>query len=217
MSKKRRNETYDYLLRTYGVAGTGGKNRANAGASPDPGQGAELSGGPAGVPARVEMEVIESTECVVGYRNWGLTEVYPVGYLLVSQMGQVTWPQFKRIEAKCKPMEDYSSLSVFSPPSRYGPPRRLLHDSPDSRGECWCGINAWREGVGFTRHTDPNIIQVVGSVNLWGRVIEYKEGWRGQYAYPKELAIIGSGEPKRLEKIATKLELAYGVPCQVWG
>lgn len=215
MSKKRRNETYDYLLRTYGVAGTGGKNRASAGTSSDPGQGAELSGGPAGVPARVEMEVIESTECVVGYRNWGLTEVYPVGYLLASQMGQVTWPQFARMEAKCKPptADPYTfTLSL----SRYAPSKPPPHNSPDATGTCWCGINAWREGVGFARHADPNIIQVVGSVNLWGRVIEYKEGWRGQYAYPKELAIIGSGEPKRLEKIATKLELAYGVPCQVW-
>jgi DNA-binding PadR family transcriptional regulator len=45
-----------------------------------------------------------------------------------------------------------------------------------------------------------------GRVNLWGRVIEHEYGWRGQYAYPYELAVESEDE-----KVARVLRETYAV------
>lgn len=159
------------------------------------------------------IETVESTECFVGYRNWQLSETYPDGYLLWSNQSTV-WTPFKRIEATCKPLHDPMAIFALST-SRYSypgygePPTK--HPSPDPTGKCYCGINAWRDRVSISR---SDAIQVAGSVNLWGSVIEYAKGFRGQFAYPKELVVYGNGDG--LDRVAMKLELAYGVPCQVW-
>ena len=48
---------------------------------------------------------------------------------------------------------------------------------------------------------------VVGSVELWGRVIECEHGWRSEYAYPRELWLLKPG----LEW----LSWTYGVPVRM--
>lgn len=215
MSKKRRNSDYEYFLRTYGPAGTGGQNRPAVGPGAVSGQGSEQPSGPAGTPAS-ELEMIESTEPVVGYRQWQLCEVYPVGYQLVSSQGGVVWPTYKKMTARCLGGGDpymrsfITSIYASNVPQFYED-RHPPHDTPDPTGKCYCGINAWNDGVPIQRNETPI---VVGSVNMWGRVIEYKEGYRAEFAYPKELAVVGKGDG--LDRIATSLELAYGVPCRVW-
>lgn len=49
---------------------------------------------------------------------------------------------------------------------------------------------------------------VVGTVALWGRVLECEHGWRAQYAYPRSLTVYGD------EETAEALGAAYGVPVE---
>jgi hypothetical protein len=52
---------------------------------------------------------------------------------------------------------------------------------------------------------------VLGRVLLWGSVVEGARGWRGEYAYPKDLFVIeGRG---RTSELLEGLQ-AYGVPVQ---
>ena len=54
-----------------------------------------------------------------------------------------------------------------------------------------------------------NIVDVIGQVEIWGRVIECENGWRSEFAYPKELWLVGEG----LESLSWK----YGVPVRKLG
>lgn len=73
---------------------------------------------------------------------------------------------------------------------------------------CNCGVWAFKDvdrlvaaiGSGY------NNIKVIGSVSLWGRVIETENGYRAQYAYPSELWLLDGS----LEELA----LIYGVPVR---
>jgi hypothetical protein len=49
-------------------------------------------------------------------------------------------------------------------------------------------------------------VDVVGTVEIWGRVIECRNGFRSEYAYPKELWLLRDG----LEH----LSWTYGVPVR---
>ena len=49
-------------------------------------------------------------------------------------------------------------------------------------------------------------VKVVGMVEMWGRVIECQNGWRAQYAYPKELWLLGRDHDY--------LSWTYGVPVR---
>jgi hypothetical protein len=67
--------------------------------------------------------------------------------------------------------------------------RRVPHDAPDPG--CVCGIYATRSPEDFARPRPawppPT---VVGTVSLWGRVIEHESGWRAASAYPARLAVV---------------------------
>lgn len=215
MAKKRsiEDELREYNQRAYGFSRQGSQNYTGIGSGANPGKGAEQSSGPAGKSA--SLEVVEKSECVVGVRMWGIHEVYPHGWRLTSAQGQIAWPFYKRMEARCNSVmfgSPWGAPTWFISVPDPGNPQPV-HPSPDAAGKCYCGINAYKEedGVHIARSDVP---VVVGTINLWGRVIEYTHGWRGQYAYPKELMVAGTGEG--LERIATKLELAYGVNCGVW-
>jgi hypothetical protein len=61
--------------------------------------------------------------------------------------------------------------------------------------------------------------RVIGTVNLWGTVVEAERGWRASCAYPKEI-YVPTREPRgRLvdaEEIAVRLA-DYGVPVHIVG
>ena len=63
------------------------------------------------------------------------------------------------------------------------------HRAPDPR--CRCGIYASRSLADFERPRPawppPT---VVGTVALWGTVIEHERGWRAQHAYPARLRLV---------------------------
>ena len=47
---------------------------------------------------------------------------------------------------------------------------------------------------------------VIGRVSLWGRVFENTGGWRGQFAYPYDLVLVGGDE-----QLAAELRDRYAV------
>ena len=70
-------------------------------------------------------------------------------------------------------------------PVHAGCARRRPHRVPGL--DCTCGIHATHETDPLRRTRDP---AVLGSVALWGRVLEHAHGFRAEYAYPQRLALI---------------------------
>lgn len=163
------------------------------------------------------MIIETGEEPIVGYRVWQVHETYPHGWQLFSgPNGGVAWPFCKRIEAVCRPNSNSYPLFSLSITGASMVEQTPIppHDSPDSEGRCYCGINAYKDCVAVQRS-----LSVYGEVNLWGRVIVYQDGYRAQFAYPKKLVVATYLKPKhikRAEKIADALAFSYQVPCEVW-
>lgn len=56
-------------------------------------------------------------------------------------------------------------------------------------------------------------LEVIGEVNMWGKVIVTERGFRGQYAYPRRLIVLGR-DGDRVAEIAGELSI-YGVPVEI--
>ncbi len=133
-----------------------------------------------------------SVEPITGWRIWNLSEDRRRGPLLhPAGSGVDAWPPREPVRARCA-----------------GP--RLLglvhrpHIAPDLG--CSCGVYAARSLGTFERprpaYPPP---PVVGTVSLWGRVVEHELGWRAASAYPAQLRLVcamcawfepGPGTPK---------------------
>lgn len=104
--------------------------------------------------------------------------------------------------------------------------RMPLHEAPAV--DCVCGIYGGRE-AGQARLflalpvDDAVVYRVLGSMAMWGRVVEAELGWRSERAYPHELYVPRWDRGARLgwrrrrlraDEVAGGLE-AYGVPVEV--
>jgi hypothetical protein len=146
---------------------------------------------------------------IVGYRVWGVDSDND----LRSQCWNVRWPVHKKMTATCR-----TGLGAC----------QLLAANRDRRTgiEHHCGIYAFKtESLlrAYVRDMDeksrlfpPNMYSdnhdlVLGTVYLWGNVIECSDGYRAECAYPKEVFQSAWSVIKRnrLEKIV-KL---YGISC----
>jgi hypothetical protein len=105
-----------------------------------------------------------------------------------------------------------------------------LHDPPNY--DCCCGIHAVSTSDRALAYLDsavdksPRAVQrVLGTVSLWGRVVESERGWRAAHAYPScivvpsrrlQRAAAAALWPYRLSPrdVARELE-AYGVPVEL--
>jgi len=79
-----------------------------------------------------------------------------------------------------------------------------MHEAPFMR--CNCGFWAFRTLEILEEALKGYTPIVIGTVDLWGRLIECKNGWRAQFAYPRELWLLKSD----LEH----LSWTYGVPVR---
>jgi hypothetical protein len=52
---------------------------------------------------------------------------------------------------------------------------------------CTCGLYAVEEPELLRAARDP---AVIGTVDMWGRVMEHERGYRAEFAYPQRLALI---------------------------
>jgi len=131
---------------------------------------------------------------------------------LRSMVMVAQWPQKQTFRAVCHtsvdPFRRY--LIRHAKEGLFDPHGHSLHESPEMR--CFCGIYAtktlrhlWRQ---FS--LDYYGAYAIGEVWLWGNVIEGTDGFRAQYAYPKQLFI-----SSRAKRSAKSLRKTYGVPVTV--
>lgn len=163
---------------------------------------------PGGHPSGVAPDLVEP---ILAWRGWLVVDT-PAGVRLHSTARAQVWGPGVPVTATCRP------------PSRLLPwPRRAPHPAP-AEG-CTCGVHAAGDLPGALQILDPYARlgwrvrhRILGTVALWGRVVECADGWRAEHGYPAELIISARrlhGVPvPDLEDITTAL-VSYGVPVRV--
>jgi hypothetical protein len=117
------------------------------------------------------------TEPIIGWRFWRTDEEGILYSLTRRAGGHLTrWPQLRPAQASCRAGLDHLS------------PHRT----------CRCGWYACRSVTDLVRwfafavsacYIHPWEISL-GTVALWGRVIEHRGGWRAEFAYPQRIYAI---------------------------
>lgn len=162
-------------------------------------------------------------EPLIGYRAW-----YVFDGRLASINNHQQWPEKQPMQAKCDNAESgglhgmtgmmssmvTSTVSMTTPV--YATPaqaavlafgqwfNRCRHKAPMIG--CSCGIYAHKHVNGSYMQSAPGSYHAWGEVYLWGKIQEYEDGYRAQFAYPKSLS---TGAADVAQAIAAK----YGVPC----
>lgn len=139
-------------------------------------------------------------EPIAGWRVWNLSEGETGPRLLPAGSGVDSWQPRQASVARC------------------GAPGILIagigrHAAPDIR--CRCGIYASRSLDVFERPRPAwPPAPVIGTVSLWGTVIEHERGWRGQFAYPSRVRLVcamcawfepGTGVPEVVHAFGSRL------------
>lgn len=146
-------------------------------------------------------------EPIQGWRVWNVSDG-PEGPLLhPAGSGVDVWRPNVPVEARCG-AAPLTSLGIGRP-----------HEAPDMR--CTCGIYAARSLDAFDRPRPawpPS--PVVGTISLWGTVVEHERGWRARFAYPTRLGLVcamcawfepGPGTPEVVHAFAGRLYALCGL------
>ncbi len=153
---------------------------------------------------------------VVGWRTW-LVVATPVGPRLRSIVFGTDWPLGEALPARC----EFALRRPWTRPWHRVP----VHEAPSD--DCDCGIWAAKDiayAMSFFHLYDDllgqrSLHRVVGSVCLWGSVVEGSLGWRATRAYPAHIYVPTHRENGRrvnAENIARGLA-DYGVPVEIVG
>ncbi len=112
----------------------------------------------------------DAIEPVIAWRAWALArtpsgepELRPIIY------AAETWPAREAARAACPPH------------------RSEGHRSPGDR--CTCGLYAV-DGLDRLPRVTGRDVTVVGSVAMWGRLLEHDAGFRAEFAYPQRLRLV---------------------------
>jgi hypothetical protein len=115
--------------------------------------------------------VPDAIEPLVGWRAWALArtmggtlELRPIIY-----SGEI-WPPHEVAPAKCPP---HGGRAGHAPP----------------QADCTCGFYAV-DGLDRLPTVTGRDVTVIGSVALWGRLIEHESGIRAEFAYPERLRLV---------------------------
>jgi hypothetical protein len=151
-------------------------------------------------------------EPIVGWRTWLV--VPESGVLrLRSVVYDSLWAPHNELAARCL---HHAMRLRWRKSSEHVPPAR----------NCACGIYAAREPEEAASYLDGrswadglSVHRVIGTVSLWGRVVECTRGWRGSRAYPKKIYVPPTRAPfwvraERVEEIALALT-DYEVPVEL--
>ena len=127
------------------------------------------------------MRAPDYAGALIGWRVWVVVE-RDGGLRLASVLHDDVWPAHSPLVARCRRSDDR-----FAEPSDLAP-----HAAPQE--ECSCGIHAGRDPDAVRTYLrgrdDPGTIcRVLGTVLLWGSVVECEYGWRASHAYPHRLLI----------------------------
>jgi hypothetical protein len=139
-------------------------------------------------------------EPIEGWRVWNLSEGERGARLLPAGSGVDSWLPRRATEARC----GASGILIAGIGK---------HPAPDIR--CRCGIYASRSLEDFERPRPAwPPTPVVGTVSLWGTVIEHERGWRGRFAYPSRVRLVcamcawfepGTGVPEVVHAFGSRL------------
>jgi len=129
------------------------------------------------------------------------------------------------------PAADSDSCPVFSSvilDTSWAPRRRVSAEHSFDLGsscrgllesDCSCGVYAFKDAVealGYLirirdRLLGMSVDVALGTVSLWGRVVEYDRGYKAQYAYPQHFYI-----PARISRLLSQVSSAFGVPVGIY-
>lgn len=148
----------------------------------------------------------------MGWRTW-LVVREGEGFRLRSVVYDALWLPRNELVATCL-------HRAFSLPWR----RRSAHVVP-ARG-CGCGIYASGDAGEAASYLEGHswadalsVHRVIGTVSLWGRLVECARGWRASHAYPKMIYVPATRSPYWLRAVpAREVALAltdYGVPVEL--
>jgi len=106
---------------------------------------------------------------IVAWRGWSLTGRSDGSKLRIGAVTgrKDTWPPLRATRATCK--------------------RGRSHPAPHLG--CRCGLYATHNTELLRRTKTP---AVIGTIAMWGRVIEHENGYRAQLAYPQRLRLVCS-------------------------
>jgi hypothetical protein len=128
-------------------------------------------------------------EAVVGWRYWQVSA--RSGHLTSVTQKRVEWPPGHVLVARCT---------------------GAGHAAPDP--SCDCGIYGARDLDTLREHglcLAPEIL-IVGTVELWGKVIDDVSGWRAEFGAPRELQVVDDLVPGLdAGALAAQLATAYRV------
>jgi len=127
-------------------------------------------------------------EPIVGWRSW-LVVREGEDFRLRSVLYDALWLPRKELIARCL----HRGLTF-----RWR--KRYEHAPPEP--DCRCGIYAASEPEEAASYLDGrgwadalSVHRVIGTVSLWGRVVECKRGWRASHAYPKTIYVPSTRAP----------------------
>lgn len=109
-----------------------------------------------------------TTDPILAWRTWtlaGSRDGRAVRLLPIAGDGK-PWPPLQPARAVCRR-------------------RRRDHEVPGF--DCRCGLHAMHTPEHLRRTRDP---AVLGSVALWGRVVEHEQGYRAELGYPQRLQLV---------------------------
>lgn len=119
------------------------------------------------MPTRLETPVAIFAEPIHAWRTWtlvGSRDGSRVRLAPIAGDGR-PWPPLRPAEASCT--------------------RHRSHVRPEL--DCTCGLHAVESPDELRRTRDP---AVLGTVALWGRIVEHEHGFRAALAYPQRLRLL---------------------------
>lgn len=168
------------------------------------------------------MTAPDYVEPIVAWRVWHVVE-RDGALRLRSPLYQTMWPPRRELVAGCRPRTEFA-LSLLQA-GRFG------HVPPG--GECGCGIyggltprQATRYLLRFFKPRGDVVHRVLGTVALWGTVVQCERGWRSSFGYPVHIYVpvpsrrgwfhLARIRPPLLPAEEIVLGLAdYGVPVEL--
>ncbi|HET9724943.1 MAG TPA: hypothetical protein VFR44_14035 [Actinomycetota bacterium] len=119
-----------------------------------------------------------STEPIEGWRAWRLHRTADGVLRIAPTTPRSDWPPGVAIHATCSAAHTREYMV-------YNPELAKFHRSPEPG--CTCGIHALKDPHRLRRANRS--AGVIGTIAMWGRVIEHTKGWRAEFAYPARLRL----------------------------
>jgi hypothetical protein len=122
-----------------------------------------------------------SVEPIEGWRAWRLRRTDDGALRIAPTTPRPDWQPGAQIHATCS--GSHTRLYMV-----FNPELQAQHRSPEPG--CTCGVHAMKQPLRLRRSRPGKKAGVIGTISMWGRVIEHTKGWRAEFAYPARLRLI---------------------------